>query len=78
MGWLFIAVLLILAVHYWYVTAGLVALWLFVCLVLAPLWSRAVKDADEQMRHRQARAEIDAVIAATTWAMVDAARETGS
>jgi len=78
MGWLFIAVLLLFAVHYWYVTASLVALWLFVCLVLGPLWSRVTKDADERVRHRRARAEIDAVTAATTWAMVDAAREAGS
>jgi type VI protein secretion system component VasK len=75
MAGLFVVLLVILAVQYWYVAAGAIALWLLWCLVLVPWWRQVVRQSEEQLRHQRARAEIDAVTAATRRAMVDATRE---
>jgi type IV secretory pathway TrbD component len=75
MAGLFIVLLIILAVQYWYVAVGAVALWLLWCLVLEPARKREIEQAQERQRDQRARAEIDAVTAATQRAMVDATRQ---
>jgi fatty acid desaturase len=75
MAGLFIVLLVILAIQYWYVVAGLIGVWLVWCLVVEPWWTGEIRQAREHQYHRRARAEIDAVTRATRQAMVDAARE---
>jgi 1,4-dihydroxy-2-naphthoate octaprenyltransferase len=75
MAGLFIVLLVIIIVKYWYVVAGVIGLWLFWCLVLAPAWKREVAQARERQRHERARAEIDAVARAATQAMLGEARD---
>jgi membrane protein required for beta-lactamase induction len=74
MAGLFIVLLIILAIQYWYVVVGAIALWLLWCLVLDPMRKREIELARARQRHQRARAEIDAVTAVTRRAMVDATR----
>jgi hypothetical protein len=74
MAGLFILMLFVVLAKYWYVAAGVVALWLFWCLAIEPARQRAAKEARERERHERARRQIDAVARASTQAMAEAAR----
>jgi 1,4-dihydroxy-2-naphthoate octaprenyltransferase len=75
MAGFFILLLFVVFAQYWYVAAGVFALWLCWWLVIAPWWRREMQQAKEYQRHQRARTEIDAVTAATRRAMVDATRK---
>ena len=74
MAGLFILMLFVVLAQYWYVAAGAVALWSLWCFVIEPARRRAAREARDRERHVRARTQIDAVAAASTRAMAEAAR----
>jgi 1,4-dihydroxy-2-naphthoate octaprenyltransferase len=75
MAGFFILLLFVVLAQYWYVAAGVFALWLLWCFVIEPVRQREIGQARARQGHERARTEIDAVTAATRRAMVDATRE---
>jgi ABC-type uncharacterized transport system fused permease/ATPase subunit len=75
MAGFFVLLLLIVIVHYGYVAVGALVLWLVWCLLIGPWREREIQEARLRQRHEQARAQIDAVAAAATRAMIEATQE---
>jgi site-specific recombinase len=77
MAGFFVLILILAAVHYWYVVLGGIALWVS-GLWLLETWRdyRAVqaREAADRLRHEQARREIRQITAATTQAMIELTR----
>lgn len=77
MGGFFILILLIFAIHYWYVVAAAIALGV-ACLTGLDAWddrrAKQAVEARERLRHERARREIDRIALAATQAMCEAAR----
>ncbi|HEY1688027.1 MAG TPA: hypothetical protein VGF95_04105 [Solirubrobacteraceae bacterium] len=74
----FVLILVIWAIHYWYAVPGVIALWAAGYWLLGrwrSYWTRQRHEAADRLRHEQARHEIRRITAATTKAMLDAARE---